>query len=113
MLINPAQQNPRAVRTITLFTDYGNTALPDYGIVTNMIGTDLFHIRNGDPLSAMAQTEWVSGVQSGDADVEATARTRLTSDETNFYLEWHVATRERGKIVHETGDTKTIRRDYL
>jgi putative CocE/NonD family hydrolase len=101
------------VRTITLFTDYGNTALPEYGIVTNMVGTDVFQIRNGDPLSAVAQTEWVSGVQSGDADVEATARTRLTSDAESFYLEWNVVTRERGKVVHETGDTKTIRRDYL
>jgi len=100
-------------RTITLFTDYGRTRLPEDRIITNMVGTDVFKITDRNPLSATAQTEWVSGVQSGDANVEATARTRLTSDAESFFLEWRVVTREHSKIVHEIGDTKKIRRDYL
>lgn len=100
-------------RTITLFTDYGRTRLPGDNIVTNMVGTDTFRIRERDPLSAVAQTEWVSGVASGDADIEVTAFTKLTGDVENLFLEWRAVTRERGQIVHEVGDTKIIRRDYL
>ncbi|HWA49264.1 MAG TPA: hypothetical protein VG742_13385, partial [Dongiaceae bacterium] len=100
-------------RTITLFTDYGRTRITNDNIVTNMVGTDTFRIRERDPLSAVAQTEWVSGVASGDADIEVTATTRLSSDAENLFLEWRAVTRERGQVVHEVGDTKTIRRDYL
>ena len=100
-------------RDITLFTDYGRARLTESNIITDMVGTDRFTITKGDPLSAIASADWSYGVTSGDADVAAVARTELRCDAENLILNWRVETRERGKLVHEVGNTLQISRDFI
>jgi putative CocE/NonD family hydrolase len=99
-------------QTITLVSDHGRTRYEDRGITVSSSNRDVMSICADDPLSARLVTEYRWAIASGDADMEASARTELTADETHFSLSWLLEARERGRLVHSASATQRIRRDF-
>jgi hypothetical protein len=100
------------IRRITLRSDHGRTRIEDRGIETDSAVTDRFEIHPDDPLSARLVTEYSWALRSGEADTEVSARTILTADAEHFHLDWQVEAREGGRLVHEAGHRRRIRRDF-
>ena len=100
------------LRTIRLKTDHGTHAIDDRHIVTASWNADTFIIHPDDPLSARLVTEYAWAIKNGPCDMEAKSRTELTADAENFYLTWLIEAREKGRIVHSKGATRTIKRDF-
>ncbi|MGE0211750.1 MAG: CocE/NonD family hydrolase [Parvibaculaceae bacterium] len=100
------------VRSITLLTDFGAARFDDRGIEVRQWNRDRFEIHPDDPLSARLHTEYVWAFRSGEADVESRAVTELSADAEDFLLSWRLEVREKGRMVHSTGTTRRIPRDF-
>jgi len=100
------------VQTIELHSDHGRHRYDDRAITTSSATTDTFIIGEDDPLSATLVTEYRWAIASGEADMEAKARTELSADETHFLLSWRLEARERGRLIHSAAATRRIRRDF-
>ena len=100
------------IRTIKLRSDGGTQSIDDRGIVTSSWNNDTFFIHPDDPLSAKLVTEYAWAIKSGPSDMEAKSRTEITADADNFYLTWLIEARERGRVIHSKGATRTIKRDF-
>ncbi|MBK1868203.1 CocE/NonD family hydrolase [Aestuariivirga sp. YIM B02566] len=100
------------IRTIKLRSDGGTQSIDDRGIVTSSWNNDTFFIHPDDPLSAKLVTEYAWAIRSGPSDMEAKSRTELTADAGNFYLTWQIEAREKGRVIHSKGATRTIKRDF-
>jgi putative CocE/NonD family hydrolase len=99
--------------TLTLIGDYGRQRLMDRGIEIWSRSVDEMSIAEDDPSSARLDTQWVMGVRSGDCDAETHSKVVVTSNATQFHLQWRLEAFEGGKRVFDRDGEAWIDRDHI
>lgn len=100
-------------RRVTLFTDYGRTALTESGLVTESWSRDSFVIRPEDPLSARLTSEWFLAAGSAGIECDATVLVSLSGDAEGLGLGWSVTARRDGRVVEQREERVRLPRQYL
>ncbi len=99
--------------TQTLENDEGRIRFEDNGLETDHCTTEVFKIREADPLSLSQHFETVIEFQREDWQVRVVTSCLMTADATHFHLASHMDAYEQDKQVFTKTWTKTIPRDHV
>lgn len=97
---------------LTDVSDEGERLLPMNGIRHGSINKNIFTIRSNDPLSATVECDWELVVAREDWETKLFTHSKMTSDETYFYVTNTVKALYNGEDFFSRTWNKKIKRDF-
>jgi hypothetical protein len=99
--------------TLTLVNDEGRIRFKDNGLETDHCTTEMFRIREGEPLSLSQHFANTIEFQRDDWRVRIETRCLMTADATHFHLSSHMDAYEGDTRVFTKSSVKAIPRDHV
>lgn len=98
--------------TLDDFSDEGLRYLPNLGITYGSENSNVFTIKEDDPLSAKVVCDWIVYVEDEDINTEVHTHSVMTSDADNFYLLNELTGYSKDEQVFIKTWEKTVPRQY-
>jgi putative CocE/NonD family hydrolase len=93
--------------------DEGRLRFLDNGLEMDHRSTEIFRVREGDPLSASQRIRTVTGFQRGEWRTRVETDSLMTADATHFHLSNHMDAYEGDARVFSKSWTRRIPRDHV
>ena len=92
--------------------NFGLSVNPATGLTTGSSVHQKFSIIPDDPLSAVAQAEWIQIIERSEWKVRTETSTRMSCDSENFYIEATLTAFEQDDVLFERSWADKIPRDH-
>ena len=99
--------------TLKLTNDEGRLRFQDNGLEMDHRSTEIFKVREGDPLSVSQHIKTVVEFERDDWRTRVETESLMTADATHFYLSNHMDAYEDGTRVFTKSWTNSIPRDHV
>jgi len=86
---------------LRIFDDFGTVRRRSNGMLTQIIGREVYRINAADPNSCVAEFHWSARVERDAWKTRAETRTRLRSDAESFHIETRSEAYEGEELIHE------------
>ena len=95
---------------LAIVDDFGQQRDLGHGLVTGEVGREVWSIRDGDPLSARAETHWTETLARGGWQVRTETMSALTCDAQSFRIRARIEAYEGVRLVYERDHETTVPR---
>jgi putative CocE/NonD family hydrolase len=99
--------------TLTQVSDEGRVRFEDHGLEVDHRSTEIFSVREGEPLSALQQIRGVTEFQRADWHARVQTDSVLTADATHFHVSNHMDAYEGDTRVFTKSWVRSIPRDHV